>query len=260
MSDEHLYDLTPYDRGGASEETISLSITSIGTLNIGIALRTPTNDFNLLGTGKLIVQPLLRQAVQRNFLGAGDIRPLTLVFRRTTAAPLGGHSALIPNITVKTPMALSFSGGGVMTATERIFLLQHMRTSLMGYSGLDASAIMQQRMLPTMRGNGDVNLSNVRILLLLNVLQQGAGSLILRRLGGLNENTIELLGLNLLPGQTLTIDTDLMQVLINSKEDVSAVTSTSVFFELNPGENLLTVGTDANQTVQITAIWQNRWL
>ena len=57
-----------------------------------------------------------------------------------------------------------------------------------------------------------------------------------------------------------TIDTDLLQVLFGSIEDVSAVTSDSVFFELNPGENEILISTDSVTTLDVTAIWQNRWL
>ena len=82
----------------------------------------------------------------------------------------------------------------------------------------------------------------------------------LRRLSVLNENIIELIGIEFAPGDTIIIDTDLLQVLFGSKEDVSSVTSDSVFFELNPGENEITIDVDAETVLDITAVWQNRWL
>ena len=76
----------------------------------------------------------------------------------------------------------------------------------------------------------------------------------------MNENVIELIGLNLMPGESVTIDTDLLQVLLGAVEDVSSVTAESVFFELNPGLNDITVSTDVDGQIDVTAIWQNRWL
>ena len=88
----------------------------------------------------------------------------------------------------------------------------------------------------------------------------GSGEMTLRRLSAIDESILELININLLPGEVVTIDTDLLQVLFGSIEDVSAVTSDSVFFELNPGENEILISTDSVTTLDVTAIWQNRWL
>ena len=88
----------------------------------------------------------------------------------------------------------------------------------------------------------------------------GFGEMTLRRLSAIDESILELININLLPGEVVTIDTDLLQVLFGSIEDVSAVTSDSVFFELNPGENEILISTDSVTTLDVTAIWQNRWL
>ena len=94
----------------------------------------------------------------------------------------------------------------------------------------------------------------------LTIGMKGQGSAMLRRLSGLNENAIELIGINLLPGETVTIDTDLLQVLVGLVEDVSSVTTESVFFELNPGENEIIIDVDSASKMDIVTIWQNRWL
>src|SRR5574344_875375 len=85
----------------------------------------------------------------------------------------------------------------------------------------------------------------------------GKGEFILRRIGAFNENVIELIGIDFKPGDTITIDTDLLQVLFGPIEDVSSVTTDSEFFELNPGENEIIIDMDALSDMDVTAIWQN---
>lgn len=101
------------------------------------------------------------------------------------------------------------------------------------------------------------------------------------RVGDTNIDIIEIKDINILPGQTITIDTDLMIVLLGMVHDVSHITDDSVFFELDDGRNELKFdyeidgaplsgpigglwGGDENGRVEdhaeITVIWQNRWL
>ena len=134
-----------------------------------------------------------------------------------------------------------------------------MRGEMAGTSVFTPNPVLSTAMNGIIDGSGRLS-STVSLLLPLTIVQRGQGNLVLRRLGALNENVIELIGINLLPGETITIDTDLLQVLFGPIEDVSSITNESVFFELNPGENEIAIDIDSNSTLDVVAIWQNRWL
>lgn len=136
---------------------------------------------------------------------------------------------------------------------------QNVVGALNGYGVIGVGVVMQSQIPMQVSGGGGI-VSNVVLQLPLGVQMSGSGGLILNRIGARNENVLELIGINLLPGETVTIDTDLLQVLFGTREDVGAVTSDSVFFELFPGANEIVVSTDTDQILDVTAIWQNRWL
>ena len=96
----------------------------------------------------------------------------------------------------------------------------------------------------------------------------GSGGLDITGLGDAEMDLLYLRGISLLPNQTITIDADSMTVLFGLEHDVSSLTGDSVFFELAKGINELNfeIGYEidpdpmpANE-VEVTAIWQNRWL
>lgn len=90
----------------------------------------------------------------------------------------------------------------------------------------------------------------------------------LLRLGDTNINIIELTDFNLLPGQSITIDTDLMVVLFGLEHDVSHITDDSVFFQLDDGRNELIFEYSFStpplivdtEHLNVSVLWQNRWL
>ena len=112
----------------------------------------------------------------------------------------------------------------------------------------------------TFHGFGDLLDDGLALHLPLIIKMEGIGEFILRRLGALNENVLELNGINLRPGEEVTIDTDLLSVFFGYTEDVSSVTTDSVFFELSPGENDVVIDTNTGEMMMVTVIWQNRWL
>ena len=81
-------------------------------------------------------------------------------------------------------------------------------------------------------------------------------------------SVLDLRNISLLPGETITIDTDSMVVLFGLVHDVSSLTSDSEFFELDKGTNELrfdwTYEANPNpipeNELEVTIIWQNRWL
>lgn len=89
--------------------------------------------------------------------------------------------------------------------------------------------------------------------------------------GNIDISYIYLEDITLAPGEEITIDTDLLIVLINGTHDVSSVTVDSAFFELGPGSNNLIFYPEydnypdlyndpTGNELDISLIWQNRWL
>lgn len=63
------------------------------------------------------------------------------------------------------------------------------------------------------------------------------------------------------PGDTLIIDTDTLEILLNGEPDVESWVSGGVFIQLKPGGNIITVNTSpANVALEITVLWADRYL
>ena len=257
MFDKLLFDRNAFDRSVSSE---GLSLTMLGSGQVGLRLtvKTPIGS-NPSGDGSLTSNIRMRQNIAHTFTGNGNINAVTMILRRSTVASLSGQGALTPNFTIRTPIAVALSGNGGIVINSQMFLTQRMQGTLSGDGAFVPRPVLWTAFAGNLHGSGEIS-SQIRLQLPLLILQQGQGSIILRRIGALNENVIELIGINFLPGETITIDTDLLQVLFGPIEDVSSITSDSVFFELNPGENEIIVDIDSDTTMDIVAIWQNRWL
>lgn len=116
---------------------------------------------------------------------------------------------------------------------------------------------------------GTINPASKMVLVLpLNIDVYGTSRLEIFRLGDTVISLMHLTGLSLLPGESVTIDTDLMIVLFGLTHDVSVLTNNSKFFQLGSGLNELSINayfeTDpdprADDELGVDVIWQNRWL
>ena len=257
MFDKTLFDRNAFDRS-VSSDGITLTMLGSGTVGLRFTLKTPITS-NLNSNGLLLSNIRMQQSIAKNLTGAGNLNTLTLILKRSTTIALSGQGALISNFTVRTPIAAALSGGGGVAIDSQMFLRQYMASPLSGSGIFNLPIVMGTGMIGHLQGAGEMS-TQIRLNLPLAILQQGEGALILRRLGALNENIISLINMDLLPGETITIDTDLLQVLFGSTEDVSSITTDSIFFELNPGENEITFDMDSNTTLDVIVIWQNRWL
>ena len=257
MFDKNLFDRNAFDRS-VSSDGIDLTMLGSGQVEFRLTVRMPIGN-GINGVGSLAPNLRMQQRIVKTFNGTGDIATVTMILRRSTAAAFAGQGVMTPNLVVRTTIKGSLSGQGGFSVNSNMFLYQNIRGDLSGAGVFTPRPVLETAMPGSMGGSGQMS-STVHMQLPLTIAPHGQGLLTLRRLGALNENVIELIGINFLPGETITIDTDLLQVLFGATEDVSSITNESIFFELNPGENEITIDIDADSVLDIVAIWQNRWL
>lgn len=76
-----------------------------------------------------------------------------------------------------------------------------------------------------------------------------------------NDKELALANLNFKPGDTITIDTETLDVFINGEPDVDCWVTGSDFFKLGRGVNTLTFYDDVSEReLEVTVIWADRWL
>lgn len=257
MFDKTLFDRNAFDRS-VSSDGITIAILSSSQIDVRLVVKTPIGCA-FVGSSSFVSTVQMRQNIAEAFSGVGNIDALPLILKRSTAASLTGQGNLGVNAIIRTPIKAALSGGGAMSIDSRMLILQNIRSAFFGSGTFTSRPILKTEIVGGLRGSGGMSLP-IALELPLTISLQGQGSLVPQRLGALNENVIALMGINLLPGETLTIDTDLLQVLIGSIEDVSSITNDSVFFELNPGENEIVIDVDSDTTMGVVAVWQNRWL
>lgn len=292
MFDKTLFDRNAYDRSVASDGIVgTLYSLSSMTTNLIIAYPVPLKEF--VGSGKMDAQfRLLIKDADWKFDGKGTIESSELVLRLPLSIGMTGNSSFSPGLAAKTPFTANLTGTSNMQSAQD-FVYQHMTIKLSGNGDLERDRLIESTLDDenddvvldnsgnvivgayqfyagnlimrtfmgdcTLPGYGDLSGDTI-LELPLELSMFGDSIFNLRRLGALNENVFELSGINLMPGEVVTIDTDLLSVFFGYRQDVSSVTTDSVFFELSPGENDITIETDSNGKINVTAIWQNRWL
>ena len=76
-----------------------------------------------------------------------------------------------------------------------------------------------------------------------------------------NDKELALANLDFKPGDTITIDTETLDVFINDEPDVDCWVTGSDFFKLGRGVNTLTFYDDVSERdLEVTVIWADRWL
>ena len=96
----------------------------------------------------------------------------------------------------------------------------------------------------------------------------GLSELVVSSMGDVQTSLIHLDNILLLPGEEITIDTDLLIVLFGQTHDVSSITADSEFFKFGPGINRLIFEPAYDRTprpgpeneLDVKILWQNRWL
>lgn len=258
MFDKILFDRNAFDRS-VSSDSIDVTIVGSGRLDVKLVMRTDVPMLPFRGAGDMLTTLVAQQRLGIQMAATGGIAETEIILRLPLTAKFSGAGVMVPNMALRTPTPVKFSGAGAFAISNQMVLYQYMIGALSG-SGSFIPKLVARTEIPTMfNGSGEMNATPI-LRLPLSIPLKGSGEMILRRIGARNENVIELIDINLLPGETIIIDTDLLQVWFGIREDVSAITPESVFFELFPGDNELTVDTDTEEKLDITTIWQNRWL
>jgi len=258
MFDKNLFDRNAYDRS-VSSDGINGMLFSTSSMSVKLVIAYPIPFQALSGHGTMISRLQLHTNVGCRYSGEGNVNNVPIILRLPLTVRMVGSGTLNPGLVAKTPFSLSVFGTGVMKSNQD-FVYQHMSFKPKGQGDLNTAMIIKTPLsIESFNGSGDLK-SSIILLLPLIFSMNGFSGFILRRIGALNENVFELDGINLMPGEEVTIDTDLLSVFFGYRQDVSSVTTDSVFFELSPGENDIIVDVDSNETITVTAIWQNRWL
>jgi hypothetical protein len=260
MFDRCSFDRNPFDRS-ASFNSIEATLRGFGTMKTGIVVQTYLQPWDMLGRGHISVTPTIQQRMSAALSGYGDMDIQDFILRLKIAPALNGHGTLVPGVAMQVPIGqIDLSGEGDLE-DSKMFFLQHMISSLSGHGTLTSSINLRVFMNSALSGSGDLQMDDqFKLLMPVKSSLSGYGDLILRRIGALNSDTLAFEGLNLQPGQSLTIDSDELTVFIGTFEDVSSVTSDSVFFHLQPGENEISFEADGSPNLDVTIIWNNRWL
>ena len=203
----------------------------------------------------------MKQSMSGTFSGSSEVKPITTVLGlRLPSTAIKGTGSFTPRISVATPFKGSFNSSGTLGVNNKIYFIQSFAPTIPAGGTLETKFVMQTPITINLSGGSSLKSTVTYYPMPIAIGITGFGEMTLRRLSAIDESILELININLFPGEVVTIDTDLLQVLFGSIEDVSAVTSDSVFFELNPGENEILISTDSVTTLDVTAIWQNRWL
>lgn len=258
MFDRILFDKAPFDRAMSSEDLYIIMVAK-GNMLSAINILTP-NELLLKGNGDLILPLTAQQKIPILFSSSGALKSSQVLLKLRMPINLTGAGELKPKFVIRTPIPIALNGSGEFAADDRVIMIQNMVGVISGAGGFVPRPTIIQFFDFESDGSGEMLDGGLKLWLPLLYSHNGVGQLILRRLGTLNENVFELEGINLQPGETIVIDTNTLQVLFGATEDVSAVTSESVFFEMNPGENDITIDIDSNSLLNVVAIWQNRWL
>jgi len=260
MFNKSLYNRSAYDKSVSSTDS-NIVGNFYGMSSVNIATRMLTNLYfdKIAGSGRFDSGIIAKSAWDTQIQGEGKVNDLTIIMGLSLSSNISGSGALTAQASFRTPLSSTISGIGAFNFTSSP-IRQVMIFSTVGRAELAAS-FMLSGYVPAMKSDGAGSLTSILLIKAnLSIGIQGAGNLELRHMSEFNQSIFELDGINLAPGQEVTIDTDDLSVYFGYIQDVSSVTTDSVFFELSPGDNVISIESDTGQQLNITAIWQNRWL
>lgn len=259
MFNKNMFNRNAFNRS-VSLSNISIPMMSTNSLTLQLIARVMISHQPFTGSSTLTCKLIMKQSMSGTFSGSSEVKPIvTVLGLRLPSTIVKGTGSFAPRISMATPFKGSFNSSASLGVNNKIYFIRSFAPTIPAGGTLATKFVMQTPITINLSGGSSLK-STVTLPMPIAMDITGFGEMTLRRLSAIDESILELININLLPGEVVTIDTDLLQVLFGSIEDVSAVTSDSVFFELNPGENEILISTDSVTTLDVTAIWQNRWL
>lgn len=258
MFNKTLFDRNAYDRSVASDG-FNISLFSTGAMNLNIITATPLDLQPIRGGSGFDMRMVIQVPVPVEMLGVGSLNDTMIIPRQRLTGALTGNGILDVDVIIKMPIFGNVESNGDLLPFN-VSIMQYVESSIVSRSDIKVGAIMQTPLNFTTGGSSALK-SSISLKIPIGISLSGTSDISVRRFGSLGVESLELIGINLYPGESITIDTDLLDVMIGNRHDVTSVTTDSVFFELNPGESEITIGTDVlNSPLKATLIWQNRWL
>lgn len=258
MFNKSLYDKSLYDRSVSSDD-INGILMSRSIMDLKLVVITPLAFNPMTSQSPFGMYMTMIQTVNVELTGEGHIEDTEVILLQNIKTNMSGSGDLKLNINAKTDIKGILNGYGTLKDLKPD-IHQHIYGRLTGSGTVSSKLNFNQLIDVSLQGEGQ--LQNKEVNLKLNIAPEisGSGDLVMSRFGSLGEDIFELIGIDLKPGETVTIDTDLLDVIFGHRHDVTSVTADSVFFELNPGENQITISTDVEGSLDTTIIWNNRWL
>lgn len=261
MFDRNQFDRNQFDKQ-SNVTGVAATIYGYSTLTTNLNINTNFNDFLLKGSSTVSASLVMKQYIETEITSTSSLLiddKLRLVYRMSPNIQSGGD--IIENIAIQTPLGdINFSGRGELIDTNT-YVTQDIEGFIVGGGDINTPLTLKMYMSADIVGDSSVSVDN-KFKLLTNISGDivGVGDIDSIRIGGLNTDTIAFTNLGLKSGQTLTIDTDDLDVYIDNIRNVNSVTNDSVFFQLQPGENEITFVSPNNPNLTVTIIYQNRWL
>lgn len=262
MYNKSKFDRTAFDR--LSDGSTFYRFYGEGYFDFSLVILIPL-DFDLIeGNGYLEpIQMRMRSDLGRIPLdGVGHFSETEIIMRLNLSVDMTGVGDLDPFVAVRAPISCSMESNSFFV-NDKPYIVQQMESELRSKSDLDMRLVMVTALKAfDLSGWGTAWITNkFKLKLPIAIDLPGSGHLELERFSSLGAYIFELKGISIPPGGEIIIDSDLLSVWINGIEDVSSVTTKSVFFELHPGDNDIIFETsNPNDRMNLTAIWQNRWL
>lgn len=261
MFDRSNFDRNMFDKQ-SSVSGLSATIQGYSTVTTNLVINSNFNDFTIKGYSSVNASLVMRQTISSEIYGNSSVTiddKFKMVYRMTPYITSFGD--ITPDMAIKTPLGEIKLGGSSILADVPLHIVQEFDGAITSGGNMETDLVLQMHIGADLSGSGDTSVENQFALLMpIDGAVTGNGDIESIRIGGLNSDTIAFTNLGLLAGQTLTIDTDDLDVYIDNLLNVSSVTNDSVFFQLQPGENELTFVSPNNPNLTVTIIYQNRWL
>jgi len=263
MYDKGLFDKSPFDRQILPDNEIAVSVHGGVNISAFVCVRGATGTV-VTGSWTISGRVGLRVPLQADIQITGDAEPINL-FARTRlftrdVTMRGGIAAAVGTLAA---LSADFETGAHITGEDLKARVRLIDISIHMNGGIITERTGLRVPLP----GADISLrtefdgdAGVRVPVYTReiTITGGAACAPIFEPGS---DKLELLNLNLAPGDELIIDTDVLEVLFNGVPDADFVTGDSEFFQLRPGRNrIIFMDGETARELSVSIVWSNRWL